>query len=129
MVTKAFTTFCLVSFSSIFSGVACLVVFAVLYRQQNVQVDVLRPVAIATGISLVIAVAVTNFLLRYHAALNAVLVASLFRMMLTLGIAGILGYKDASFRTVPFVLTLAIIYIVNLTIETWLVVKSDRYSN
>jgi hypothetical protein len=76
--------------------------------------------ALAAGaISFPVALAVLVFFFRRGVTPESVVVGTLLRMALTVAVAGALVLVCASLRTPAFFLSLGMVYLANLSVETW----------
>ena len=69
---------------------------------------------------------VVFFLHRRGTAPAAILLATGLRFGLTLGLAGVVAWKFSSLRTLTFFLSITVVYLAGLYVETWLVWQDYR---
>jgi hypothetical protein len=83
--------------------------------------------ALAAGaISFPVAIAVLVYFLRRGVTPESVVIGTLLRMVLTVAVAGFLVLVSPSLRTPAFFLSLGVVYVANLSVETWFAFERTR---
>jgi hypothetical protein len=82
----------------------------------------------ATAASLIPGAAVIVYFHRASLGVNALLLGTLLRIGLTSLVGGLLALAAESLRGPAFLLTLAVVYLSNLALETWFVLEKNQQS-
>ncbi|WP_437203546.1 hypothetical protein [Planctomicrobium sp. SH664] len=105
--------------ATLVAGVACAVVAQVL----DVP-DVLRATACAVLASLIVGTAAVTLLTAFGAAPPAILLVTGVRISLTLGLGFVLAKGIEGLWSPVFFVTLGVIYLANLAVETWFLYRA-----
>lgn len=85
-----------------------------------------KPVGAAILIGLSGALFAAFFFARHGAGVGAVLVVTGARLAVTTGLTGFIAWKFSTLRTLGFFITVTVVYLASLYVETWLVLKEYR---
>ncbi len=88
----------------------------------------LQAVVAATGAALPAAIFTLILLSRYGIGPGGIIAATFVRFGLTVGLASYVAWEFSSLRTLPFFITVTVVYLAGLFVETWLVWKDFQRS-
>lgn len=98
----------------------CIAWLQAKWSQGPFHQDVLSPVIAGTLASIPGAVLSLLFQFRHGTGIVAILAATALRFGLTLGLAAYAAWSFPSLRSLTFFLTVSVVYLVSLFVETWL---------
>ena len=103
------------------AGCVCSIVVACLGDTQE-----LRSVVAAAGVVLIVSLFALGFLFRYGSGTVTILALTFLRVGLTMALASFVAWKFPSLRTLAFFLSVTVVYMAGLVVETWLVWKDQQ---
>ncbi len=105
-------------------GICCLVAWA-LNQLGFIELQNYQPLIAAGAVSLVVGVFLVLFFTALGISAAALVFGSLLRVGMTLGGGAAVAWGYGYWNH-PFFVTLAVIYIANLGVETWMVYEENR---
>ena len=103
------------------SGAVCALIVS-LWR----GLEELNSVAAAVAVVLPVSLFILGFLFRYGSSAGAIVALTLLRVGLTTALAGFAAWKFPSLRTLTFFLSVTVVYLAGLYVETWLAWKDHQ---